>query len=285
MYTAMKTTMSYRYQYRHEYVVGDLQGCYAAFSELLEHIEFDPTQDKLWLAGDVIARGEDSLSTLRLVKKLQEAGAAEMVLGNHDINLIAVWRGFGKCKKKDKTQAIMDAADCDALLNWLRRQPVMAFPSADSVMVHAGIPPHWSINQAKGYAEELQVQLSSNLKQLDRLLPNLYSKVADVWTADIQGYARIRSICNYFTRMRLCDANGTLEFSFKAGLHDSMPNSFRPWFEWQVPRERRIFFGHWAALEAHIDLPHAKAVDGGCVWGHKLIAHRLEDNQTFFVYG
>lgn len=267
--------------YRAEYVIGDLQGCYAAFLDLLDEINFDPEQDKLWFVGDIVARGEDSLATLRHVKKLCEQGAASTVLGNHDINLIAVWRGFAPLKKKDQTEAIFEAEDCLELMNWLRCQPLIEFPDQNTVMVHAGIPPHWSIAEAKKYAREVQVQLSSSLFQLDRVLPNLYKSEADEWSESLNGFSRIRAITNYFTRMRLCKQDGTLEFDFKSSLTDEMPEDFRPWFEWQVPRERKVLFGHWAALKADVDLPSAKALDGGCVWGNCLLAYRLADGKIF----
>ncbi|MGO2226727.1 symmetrical bis(5'-nucleosyl)-tetraphosphatase [Psychrobacter celer] len=266
--------------FRHQYVIGDLQGCYAAYRQLLNTLAFDPTQDKLWFAGDLVARGEDSLSTLRHVKSLCEQGAAATVLGNHDINLIAVWRGAAKLKNKDKTAPIFAAEDCDELLEWLRHQPVLAYPDEYTVLVHAGVPPHWSIEAASDYARQLEAALQSSLPQLDALLPNLYSKTADKWHAQISGYTKLRAIANYFTRMRLCKQDGTLEFDFNAGLQEPMPDDFAPWFEWQVPRTRKILFGHWAALKAEVDLPHARALDGGCVWGNHLLAYRLSDGKV-----
>ncbi|SJM72772.1 symmetrical bis(5'-nucleosyl)-tetraphosphatase [Psychrobacter piechaudii] len=268
-------------KYRSEYVIGDLQGCYAAYLDLLKKIDFDPAQDKLWFVGDLVARGEDSLSTLRHVKGLCEQGAAATVLGNHDINLIAVWRGFAPLKKKDQTEAIFKAPDCNELLNWLRCQPLMAFPNEQTVLVHAGIPPHWKISEAAQYAGEVQVQLSSGFFQLDRVLPHLYSGEADDWSDKLNGFTRIRAITNYLTRMRLCKQDGSLEFSFKSSLTDKMPESFRPWFEWEVPRDRKILFGHWAALKAEVDLPTVRALDGGCVWGNCLVAYRLADGKIF----
>ena len=266
--------------FRHQYVIGDLQGCYAAYRQLLNTLAFDPTQDKLWFAGDLVARGEDSLSTLRHVKSLCEQGAAATVLGNHDINLIAVWRGAAKLKNKDKTAPIFAAEDCDELLEWLRHQPVLAYPDEYTVLVHAGVPPHCSIEAAADYARQLEAALQSSLPQLDALLPNLYSKTADKWHAQISGYTKLRAIANYFTRMRLCKQDGTLEFDFSAGLQEPMPDDFAPWFEWQVPRTRKILFGHWAALKAEVDLPHARALDGGCVWGNHLLAYRLSDGKV-----
>lgn len=267
--------------YRHQYVIGDIQGCYHALTALLNEIKFDESQDKVYFAGDIVARGEDSLSALRLVKSLCEKGCAEMILGNHDINLIAVWRGATKIKKKDKTQPIFDAPDCDELLNWLRHQPFLVYPDNKTVLVHAGIPPNWTIEQARMHALELQNQLQSSLWQLDRLLPNLYNSTPEKWSNMLTGYARMRGICNYFTRMRLCKEDGMLEFNFKSSLDDTMPAGFRAWFEWQVPRERKILFGHWAALKAKVDLPNVRATDAGCVWGGALLAYRLGDGKIF----
>ena len=271
--------------YRHEYVIGDLQGCFGAFNQLLEVLDFDETQDKIWLAGDIVARGEDSLSTLREVKRLSDIGALTTVLGNHDITLIATWRGVMNPKPKDKTAAIFAAPDCDELLNWLRKQPLLVYPDDRTVLTHAGIPPNWSIKEAKGYAKELEKQLGGSLKQLDRLLPNLYSKKSDEWSDKLNGYKRMRAIANYFTRMRLCTASGLLEFSFKETLKDTMPSDFRPWFEWFVVRERRILFGHWAALKAEVATKNVRALDGGCVWGGKLVAYRLADGAVIEVSG
>ncbi len=269
--------------YRYQYIIGDLQGCYASFLKLLAHIGFDDTKDKLWLCGDIVARGEDSLATLRYVKALADKGALSTVLGNHDITLIATWLGVLPIKPKDKTAPIFEAPECDELMNWLRKQPLLLRPNDECVVVHAGIPPNWSIKQARRYAKEVQVQFSGSRKQLKRLLPHLYSKDSEPWHEKLNGYTRLRLITNYFTRMRLCDKQGTLEFGFKAGLTDAMPTGFRPWFEWQVSRRQRIFFGHWAALQAKVDLPSARALDGGCVWGGHLVAYRLEDDKVFFV--
>ncbi|MEC9443741.1 MAG: symmetrical bis(5'-nucleosyl)-tetraphosphatase, partial [Pseudomonadota bacterium] len=185
--------------FRHQYVIGDLQGCHAAYLQLLKTLDFDPNQDKLWFAGDLVARGEDSLNTLRDVKALCEQGAAATVLGNHDLNLIAVWRGAAKLKSKDKTAPIFAADDCNELLEWLRRQPILAYPDEHTVLVHAGIPPHWSIEAAATYAKELESQLQGSLEELDELLPNLYSKKADKWHAGIEGFTKMRAIANYFT--------------------------------------------------------------------------------------
>lgn len=279
----MKVSKKSLNSYRHQYVIGDLQGCYLAFCHLLSALDFDETQDKIWLAGDIVARGEDSLATLRKVKQLADVGALSTVLGNHDITLIATWRGVLSPKPKDKTLPIFDAPDCDELLDWLRKQPFLLFPDDKTVLTHAGIPPNWSIKEAKKYAKELEKAFGGSLKQLDKLLPNLYSKKVDKWDDEIEGYKRLRAIANYFTRMRLCNKQGMLEFSFKQSLDDRMPEDYRPWFEWQVVRDRKLLFGHWAALKARVSTKQVRALDGGCVWGGVLVAYRLQDEQIICV--
>ncbi|TEU30622.1 symmetrical bis(5'-nucleosyl)-tetraphosphatase [Alkanindiges illinoisensis] len=269
--------------YRYQYIIGDLQGCFAALQALKDALAFDEQQDCLYFAGDLVARGEDSLNTLREVKRLADLGAARTVLGNHDLNLLAVWRGFQKIKDKDRTQPIFDALDCDVLLNWLRKQPLLLQPTAGSVVVHAGIPPVWTLQQARQYAREVEKVISGELDDLDAFLSHMYGSQPDVWQEHLSGYERWRVITNYFTRMRLCDENGRLEFDFKDDLSAPMPEGFKPWFEWpdQLENQTQLFFGHWAALQGKSISSHIHALDGGCVWGGQLIAYRLEDKQFF----
>lgn len=268
---------------RFHYVVGDLQGSFAAMQALKQVIQFDETQDCFYFAGDLVARGEDSLSTLREVKRLNELGAAYTVLGNHDLNLLAVWRGFQKIKNKDRTQPIFDAPDVDELLHWLRQQPLLIMPNAQQVVVHAGIPHIWTLVQAKQLAAEVEQAISGNLTELDGFLSNMYGTQPDVWSDNLQGTEHLRVITNYLTRMRLVDAVGRLEFEFKDSLDAPMPEGFKPWFEWpsQVAGQQQILFGHWAALQGVDIAANMTAVDGGCVWGGQLLAYRLEDSQLF----
>ncbi|XID74442.1 symmetrical bis(5'-nucleosyl)-tetraphosphatase [Alkanindiges sp. WGS2144] len=268
---------------RYRYIVGDLQGSFAALQALKEMLAFDEQQDCVYLTGDLVARGEDSLSTLREVKRLADKGAASTVLGNHDLNLIAVWRGFQKIKQKDRTQAIFEAVDRDDLLHWLRQQPLLLQLEPQVIITHAGIPPIWTLAQAQACAQEVEQVIGGKLSTLDDFLVNMYGSQPDTWRDDLTGPARLRLITNYLTRMRLCDAQGRLEFGFKDNLSASMPPGFKPWFEWpsQVVKHAQLFFGHWAALQGNVQLPHIHALDGGCVWGGQLMAYRLEDEQLF----
>lgn len=274
--------------FRHQYVIGDLQGCFAALQALKIALDFDENQDCLWFAGDLVARGEDSLSTLREVKRLADRGAAKTVLGNHDLNLLAVWRGVAKLRKKDLTAPILAADDAQVLLDWLRQQPLLLLPNADTVLTHAGIPPIWTVAQTADYAREVEMILQADLSVLDRFLGQMYGDTPDVWQDDLTGVARLRVITNYLTRMRLCAAGGRLEFSFKDSLDADMPDGFVPWFDWPSvevavgdKQPRRRLFGHWAALEGKIHNPQVLALDGGCVWGGALLAYRLSDGHWF----
>ena len=187
-------------------------------------------------------------------------------------------------KAKDKTAPIFVADDCDELLDWLRYQPFLLevdLPQGKGVVVHAGIAPNWTTDEAKLYAKELSAVFAGDLENLKAILPKLYNKKSHRWHSDLKGVKRLKAITDYFTRMRLCDKKGELEFDFKGELDDKLPKGFLPWFDWQTKRAERIFFGHWAALLGKVDTKAVRALDGGCVWGGQLLAYRIEDGQTF----
>lgn len=269
---------------RYNYVIGDVQGCFEALKALLKAIKFDPDQDFIWFAGDLVARGENSVGTLRFVKKLVERGAAATVLGNHDLTLLAGARGLKAVKEKDRTRDVIDAIDSDDLIDWLRRQPLCLFPNEHTILTHAGIPGIWSAQQAAALAREVEAVIGhEDFAVMDAFLQEMYGAQPDLWSDDLSGNARLRCITNYLTRMRLTDAQGRLEFSFKDALDEPMPEGFQPWFEFdsQAARTHRIVFGHWAALQGKTITDCIQNVDGGCVWGNQLVAYRLEDQALF----
>ncbi|MEG0482844.1 MAG: symmetrical bis(5'-nucleosyl)-tetraphosphatase [Acinetobacter sp.] len=271
---------------RYNYVIGDVQGCFEALKALLKKIQFDADQDFIWFAGDLVARGENSVGTLRFIKKLVDHGVAATVLGNHDLNLLAVARGIKKAKDKDKIDDVIHALESDDLIDWLRKQPLCLFPNDQTILTHAGVPCIWNAKQTAELAQEVEAVLSSDdFDVLDQFLKAMYGTEPDLWTEDLTGNARLRCITNYLTRMRLTDANGRLEFSFKDALDEPMPNGFEPWFEFEseTAKTHQIIFGHWAALEAKTINTQIQNVDGGCVWGHQLVAYRLEDKKLFSV--
>jgi bis(5'-nucleosyl)-tetraphosphatase (symmetrical) len=256
------------------YAIGDLQGCFDELQTLLDKIHFNPKQDKLWFVGDLVNRGPKSLECLRFVKKLSHQ--AITVLGNHDLHLIAVYYGHQALKKGDTLQAILDAPDAADLIEWLCHQPLVHHDaSLQFTLVHAGIPPQWSITEALAKSKEVETALQGTQRQ--ELLKHMYGSLPDQWDENLQGFDRLRLIINYFTRMRFCDADGKLTVSIKTKPQDA-PAGWEPWFT--VPRKTtqdHIVFGHWAALEGITNDPYAHGIDTGCVWGNRLTALNLND--------
>ncbi len=260
------------------YAIGDIQGCYDELQNLLQLIQFNPHKDRLWFAGDLINRGPKSLEVLRFVKNLNQP---IVVLGNHDLHLLILANGHPY--KKHTLHDILTAPDRDELVNWLRQQPLFHYDAQlGYVMTHAGIPPQWSIAQAKNYAAEVEAVLQS--EHYSEFLEHLYNYSSGVWNPDADEWDKLCYITDALTRMRFCDEKGNLDLKIKGGL-DSQPPGYLPWFA--VPNRAaqniKIVFGHWAALEGQTNTPNVYALDTGCVWGRYLTAMRLEDGQRFSV--
>ncbi|QUX90856.1 diadenosine tetraphosphatase [Marinomonas sp. A3A] len=261
------------------YVIGDLQGCLTPLIQLLEQINYHPEQDKLWFAGDLINRGEESLETLRFIKSL--GNNATIVLGNHDLHLLAVSHGYGKLKRGDTLAEILTAGDRDDLMDWLRHQPLFHYDEQlNTVMTHAGIPPCWDLKKAQTLAKEVEDKLKSD--SVDDFFATMYGNKPDQWSEDLTGLDRLRAITNYLTRMRFCDENSKLDLESKEGINTAT-KGYAPWFNYptKVPKDCHIVFGHWAALEGKTQKERIHALDTGCVWGGSLTALRLEDRQRF----
>ncbi|MBQ0720063.1 MAG: symmetrical bis(5'-nucleosyl)-tetraphosphatase [Gammaproteobacteria bacterium] len=248
------------------YAVGDLQGCLDPLLCLLEKVNFDPQQDQLWAAGDIVNRGPQSLQTLRYVKAL--GPAFKMVLGNHDLHLLAAARGFKRLNPKDTLDEILDASDRDELLPWLQQQPLLLVEHGYA-MVHAGIPPHWSLNTAQSMARKVEAVLRSD--NADLFFENMYGNKPASWNDGQCEAVQLRTITNYFTRMRFCDAEGELELSAKKGPAQA-PIGFAPWYIHPQRKtvDDKIIFGHWASLNGDLAEKGLYPLDTGCVWGGRL---------------
>ncbi len=260
------------------YAVGDIQGCATEFRQLLEHIHFDPVIDKLWLVGDLVNRGPDSVGVLRLVKSLGDA--AITVLGNHDLHLLAVAEGVAKVHRSDTLKEILQAPDRNELLDWLRAQRLL-YSEGDRVLVHAGLLPQWSVVQAQMLANEIEAALRG--KHYVDFLTQMYGNRPDHWENGLNGYKRLRTITNAFTRMRICSVRGEMEFDFKGEMQD-IPPGYMPWFDVPGRNSARatVVCGHWSALGLKVT-PNVIALDTGCLWGGPLTAIRLEDRTLFQV--
>jgi bis(5'-nucleosyl)-tetraphosphatase (symmetrical) len=260
------------------YAVGDIQGCHTELVQLLEKIRFNPDSDKLWLVGDLVNRGSDSLQVLRLIKSLGDA--AITVLGNHDLHLLAVAYGTGRLHRGDTLDEILNAPDREELLNWLRNQPLLHV-EGNFVLVHAGLLPSWTVEQAASLAGEVERALRGN--NYIEFFAHMYGNQPDTWNNGLSGYKRLRVITNAMTRMRICTNKGAMEFDFKAE-QQNIPPEYRPWFD--IPDRASagatVIFGHWSALGLMVK-DNAIALDTGCLWGGPLTAIRLNDRKVIQV--
>jgi bis(5'-nucleosyl)-tetraphosphatase (symmetrical) len=258
------------------YAVGDVQGCYAELARLLDDVRFDAAADKLWLVGDLVNRGPESLEVLRLVKSLDDS--AITVLGNHDLHLLAVAEGAGELHRSDTLDEILNAPDRDELLNWLRNQRLL-YAQDGYVLVHAGLLPRWSVAQAEGLAREVEVALRAD--SYATFLARMYGNSPHGWDDSLSGYKRLRVIVNAFTRMRICTKNGEMEFKFKGEIKDTPPG-YLPWFDipGRASANSTVIFGHWSALGLLLK-KNVIALDTGCLWGGPMSVIRLDDRQLF----
>ncbi len=270
------------------YVIGDLQGCYDELQALLTHIHYQTKTDMLWFVGDLVNRGPKSLECLRFVKQLEQQGRAKTVLGNHDFHLLAAYAGFKKfVSKSDTLQEILQADDVAELIDWLRHQPLMIkHPVFNTVMVHAGLPPQWSISTALCHAKEVETLLQRE-DWKNTLCHHLFGNAPNEWQDTLTGWDRARYITNAFTRLRYCDANGTLEFKRKSAPENNnqCPNSaYQPWFVFpnRKNKDHKIVFGHWSTL-GEIDAYQVHSTDTGCLWGGKMTAYHLEQSHRFSI--
>ncbi len=257
------------------WAIGDLQGCHGAFVRLLEAINFSPAHDHLWLVGDLVNRGPHSTATLREVIALGDA--VTTVLGNHDLHLLALAMapnsGNGM-RPGDTLEKVLAAHDSDELLGWLLEQPLLHHDAKLGwTMVHAGLPPQWSIATAEREARAVEAALRDDPVGF---FNEMYGDQPDTWSETLTGSDRRRFTVNCLTRLRYCTAEGQLLPKLK-GPPDTAPEGALPWFD--VPKRRaakdRVVFGHWSALGL-MRSPTALGLDTGCVWGGRLTAVKLE---------
>lgn len=253
------------------YAIGDLQGCYDTFQRLLERIEFEPDRDEIWLAGDLVNRGPGSLAVLRWVKAHERS--CRVVLGNHDLHLLARARGLEGRRRRDTLEGVLQANDRDDLIEWLRQQPLLQ-RKGNRVMVHAGLLPRWTLDEAEGRAKRAQEILKSD--QLDRLL-----RRGSPESPMGPEMAEVRETVAVMTRVRMLAMDGSPRFAHK-GPPEGAPPGQQAWYaaSHQRSEDAVVLFGHWAALGFRA-INGVVALDSGCVWGQTLTALRLEDQQVF----
>ncbi len=264
------------------YAIGDLQGCAERLDALLEKIEAQDPHAQLIFVGDLVNRGPDSLGTLRKIRAL--GSRARVVLGNHDLHLLAIANGIRQPNRSDTIQAILTAPDRDVLLDWLRKQP-LALQQEGYLLVHAGVLPQWQSAQVLALAREVEAQLQSD--DWISFLRDMYGNEPRRWDDSLQGIARLRCIVNGLTRLRYCTEDGTMEFNTKESPGTPLPAypaGYLPWY--QVPgrqtQDVTVVFGHWSTMGLTLK-PNVIGLDTGCVWGGKLTAVRLSDRALLQV--
>lgn len=256
------------------YCIGDIQGCDSALGRLLDEIGFSASRDTVYLLGDLVNRGPESAAVLR--RCMQQGDALRPLLGNHDLHLLAAAHGARKPSRKDTLEQVLKAADRDAMLDWLRRQPLMRthlHAGERLAMVHAGLLPAWTVDEALALASEVQQVLRG--PGLSDFLHQMYGNGPDRWDPALTGMDRLRTIVNAMTRLRFCSADGVMDFESTESAQKA-PEGLMPWFD--VPGRRAagalVAFGHWSTLGL-LDRPDTLALDTGCVWGGCLSAMRF----------
>lgn len=260
------------------YVIGDVQGCLPQLKQLLTLVQFAPDVDELWFCGDLVARGPQSLETLRFIKSL--GSRHKVVLGNHDLHLLACAYGIARAKASDRIDEVLQAPDSAELMDWLKQQPLMHFDAAQQLLlVHAGLAPGWTVEAALTACAEVETLLRVDPKTL---LQQMYGNEPTLWQDAKTDAERWRFTVNACTRMRYCQHNGSLELKEKRP--PQQVSTLRPWYEfWQDTPHPQIFFGHWASLLGFSPVAGIHALDTGCVWGNSLTAYCIENGQRYSV--
>lgn len=260
------------------YIVGDIQGCFAELQQLLAVIGYDARRDQLYLVGDLVNRGPESLNVLRWV--MQEQNHVRILLGNHDLHMLACFLDRSQLRKLDTLDEVFAAPDVQTLFDWLRCQPLL-IRLDDVLITHAGIPPGWSETLAVQLADEVSAALAG--PDYEWFLSEMYGNKPRIWAEDLDRIERMRLAVNGLTRLRMVDETGAMDFKFKGELGKE-PANLRAWFDFPQRKlaGRKIACGHWSALGLMLR-EDVWSLDTGCVWGGQLSAIRLDDGRLFQV--
>ncbi|MBT4962895.1 MAG: symmetrical bis(5'-nucleosyl)-tetraphosphatase [Francisellaceae bacterium] len=262
------------------YIIGDVHGCFSELQALLASFKFDIRNDKLIFTGDLINGGPEPIATLDFIINLGER--AHCVLGNHDLTLIALAKNAVEIKDVSGFLPILEHKDCSSYISWLQRLGLLHYDDLFNIaVVHAGILPKWSLQDAVGYASEVADVLRGD--QADDFFKHMFGDQPLKWTEDLTGWDRVRFILNVFTRMRFCSNDGALDLKIKGSI-TNCPKGYSPWFMLENKMlDTKVFFGHWAALLGETGSRQFVGIDTGCMWGNKLSAYRLDDARIFSV--
>ncbi|GIU41558.1 bis(5'-nucleosyl)-tetraphosphatase, symmetrical [Shewanella sairae] len=261
------------------YFVGDIQGCFKELTLLLDKVAFNPSKDCLWAVGDLVARGLGSLETLRFFKSLE--GSTKIVLGNHDLHLMAIHGKLKRANPKDHLDQLLAADDIDNIIDWLRLQPLyQELTEHKIIMTHAGVPPDWDLATLRQQADFVSQTLQSE-HYLQNLISQMYGNDIDKFSHELTPLEQQIYCINALTRMRYLTSEGNLDFNCKSPLQDCNHADLHPWFNQgsKLPTDYTLVFGHWAAIMGMTNLKNRLALDTGCCWGEHLTLWHLESDQ------
>src|SRR5690606_10371773 len=198
----------------------------------------------LWFVGDLVNGGPDTLGVLRWIRAHEDV--VSVVLGNHDLHMLAVAAGAQKLSGKDNFLPVLEAEDGPELIEWLRHGPCIR-REGEYLMVHAGLLPHWTVEQAEELARAIEKRLRG--KRYAKFLRKMYGDSPRKWRDDLEGMARLRLGINAMTRMRVLSKRGSLDFNFK-GEYSKITKRQMAWFD--APDRGysgvTVVCGHWSAL-------------------------------------
>jgi bis(5'-nucleosyl)-tetraphosphatase (symmetrical) len=263
------------------YIVGDIQGCFEGLQALLKEVEFSPINDRLIAVGDLIGRGTQPLETLDYLYSLEDS--FDTVLGNHDLNLLAIYAGIRKSKSNDNLDTLLASPTLKTHINWLKCKPLALMADQDTLVTHAGLYPQWSVKKALKLSSEVSEQLQS--KDWKAFLANMYGNEPSTWKKSLQGVERFRFIVNAMTRMRFIKHHDELDFSCKTSP-ELAPEHLTPWFNiknQKLKTNQKVVFGHWASLNGNTKLQQFHALDTGYVWGQSMTIQRLPSGKIFSI--
>ena len=266
------------------YFIGDLQGCFDPLLRLLDKVSFN-SNDKLYLTGDLIARGTQSKEVLDFIISSKNIYS---VIGNHDLHFLAVAHGIAKENIDDNFSALLKSKKLYDYVDYLRNLPFLIIDEKNNFCLsHAGIYPFWQIKQAKKSANELENLLKST--DYEAILQNMYNDKPDEFNDNLIGFSKYTFLINAFTRMRYLKKD-TKKLNLKEKNFPPKIKNLQTWFDIRANNEffneqkksnMKIIFGHFASLMGKTDLENFIGLDTGYIWGNHLTIYNLHDDKYF----
>lgn len=263
------------------YIIGDIQGCFEGLQKLLKKVDFSPINDRLIAVGDLIGRGAQPLETLDYLYSLESS--FDTVLGNHDLNLLAIYAGIRKAKPGDNLDNLLASPQLKNHIDWLRFKPLAMMANPNTLVTHAGLYPEWSVKKALKMSIEVSEQLQA--RNWKEFLSYMYGNQPSSWQKSLQGTQRLRFIVNAMTRMRFIENQNELDFSCKT-IPELAPHNLTPWFKvinHKLKANQKVVFGHWASLNGHTDDGQFCGLDTGYVWEQDMTLLNLSSGEICSV--